>query len=105
VLENPDDAEEPGARIFESQRGFKYRKETADLVNHLKDDKITRLLLFGEHGQGKTMLAEAAFAELQKLRDFKYADFYRFRASSEDGPILILIVFYSDCSFYFQVVL
>ena len=108
-----DEALEPGMRMSRSLRGFKSnRPELADLLRKLEEPASPaglgasaavpeisvgpRVLVHGEQGQGKTVLAEAAFLELQGLRANYDADFHRFHASSEQGDScaehLILVV-------------
>ena len=89
---DPDDEQELGTRIVESARGYKERNELSKLLSALTAapaasfaDTGARVLVHGEQGQGKTMLAEAAFVTLQKDRSNYSANFFRFRASSEQG--------------------
>jgi hypothetical protein len=89
---DPDDEQELGTRIVESARGYKERNELSMLLSALTAapaasfaDTGARFLVHGEQGQGKTMLAEAAFVRLQKCRSNYSANFFRFRASSEQG--------------------
>jgi len=96
-----DEASEQGMRMSRSLlRSFKNRPELADLrakleapvspaglaVSGVPEISVgPRVLVHGDQGQGKTVLAEAAFLELQGLRANYDADFHRFRASSEQG--------------------
>ena len=96
-----DEALEQGMRMSRSLRGVKSnRPELADLraklevpsspaglgVSAVPEISVgPRVLVHGDQGQGKTVLAEAAFLELQELRVNYDADFHRFRASSEQG--------------------
>jgi hypothetical protein len=95
-----DEALEQGMRMSRSLRSFKNRPELADLrakleapvspvglaVSGVPEISVgPRVLVHGDQGQGKTVLAEAAFLELQGLRANYDADFHRFRASSEQG--------------------
>ncbi len=89
-----DDEQELGTRIVESARGYKERSELSMLLSALTAAPAAsfagtgpRFLVHGEQGQGKTMLAEAAFVTLQKDRANYSANFFRFCASSKQGAV------------------